>query len=202
MTDAFPLTWPASVARTPAPMRKRAIFKVTLGRSLDNIEEEVRKFGGSELIISCNMRPRIDGRPYADQVGRIFEDPGVSAWFIRKKKAAVIACDKYLMIEHNVHAIGLTLEALRGIERWGSSDLADQAFSGFLALPAPGEKRKRPWREVMGFEPNDTPTEHDIERFYRDGAIASHPDKGGTDEQMAELNRAREEALREIGVAP
>jgi hypothetical protein len=30
--------------------------------------------------------------------------------------------------------------------------------------------------------------------------MTAHPDQGGTDDAMAELNRAREAALREIGM--
>ena len=36
----------------------------------------------------------------------------------------------------------------------------------------------------------------DIKRAYHERARAAHPDNGGSDAAMAELNRARDEALR------
>jgi hypothetical protein len=48
-------------------------------------------------------------------------------------------------INRNIYAIAKTIEALRGIERWGSGSMVEQAFTGFVTLPAP----KSPW-EVIG----------------------------------------------------
>jgi len=42
-------------------------------------------------------------------------------------------------------------------------------------------------------------TKEGIEHAYKQLALVRHPDKGGTVEAMAELNNARETALREIG---
>ena len=55
------------------------------------------------------------------------------------------ACDKWRDVYDNIYAIGKTIEALRGIERWGTGDMVEQAFTGFVALPSP----KSPW-EILG----------------------------------------------------
>ena len=49
-----------------------------------------------------------------------------------------------------MQAIAKTIEALRGINRWGTGDMMEAAFKGFSALPAPDTNK--PWREVL-----DTP---------------------------------------------
>lgn len=104
------------------------------------------------------------------------------------------ACDRWLKIEHNMQAIAKTIEALRGIARWGTGDMLEAAFTGFTALPAPGATRH--WREVLGVA-------HDadmalVRAAYRVLASRHHPDKGGSHDSMAELNAALAQAEREL----
>ena len=74
------------------------------------------------------------------------------------------------------------------------------AFAGFTALPAPiVAGMKRPWREVMNFPPQAVVVRDMVNARYRMLASAAHPDKGGDDTTMAELNTARDEALQEVG---
>lgn len=61
---------------------------------------------------------------------------------------------------------------------------------------APPGARKRPWREVLAL--GSAPARQDIESAYRTLARERDPDTGGSHEAMAELNRARDEALAEI----
>jgi hypothetical protein len=52
----------------------------------------------------------------------------------------VLACDLFREVRLNMHAIGLTVEAMRQIERCGASSMLERAFRGFMAaLPARGE---------------------------------------------------------------
>ncbi len=48
----------------------------------------------------------------------------------------VIACDQFREVRLNMAAIGLTIKAIRQIERCGTSSLLERAFQGFSALPA------------------------------------------------------------------
>ncbi len=57
----------------------------------------------------------------------------------------------------------------------------------------------RPWREVLfGADAPSALDTEDIAHAWRELARIHHPDKGGTHEQMAEVNRARDDALAEL----
>ncbi len=115
MTDAYPLSWPAGWPRTEYP--KRAAFKTTGGRSMQNLLNQLQLMKASNLVISSNVMLRLDGLPYANQ--RRPDDPGVAVYFTLKGEQQCIPCDRWDLVDHNIHAIGLTVEALRGLERWG-----------------------------------------------------------------------------------
>jgi len=137
-------------------------------------------------VLSSNLALRNDGLPYANQ--RQPSDPGAAVYFQRRGKSLVFACDRWDKVEHNLRAIAKTIEALRGIERWGSSDLMERAFNGFEALPAPEQ-----WWQVLGV--GQGAGRDEISRAYRDKARAAHPDQGGSHAAMARLNAARDQAL-------
>lgn len=159
--------------------------------------DEIERLGGKDVVISSNAQYRADGMPYARQ-GYI-RDTGVAVYFTRKNQPVVFACDTYGHIHENIHAIGLTIEALRTIERHGAAELLDRAFTGFEALPAPGAKKH--WREILDV-PADTPAGMQLHRareHYRALANIHHPDRGGSHDRMAEINVAWEEAQNELG---
>lgn len=187
MTQAYPLHWPSGWPRTEPLKREQSRFDTTVARALEFVEEEVRRLGGKQLVISSNctlgnMRP---------------EDPGVCAYFIYQGASAGIPCDRWRKAEDNLHAIAKTIEALRGIERWGAKHMVKAAFTGFAALPAPGNTTGRSWREVLEAVEGDTLV--DVKAKYRKLSAKRHPDKGGSEEAMSELNWAwtqAQEALR------
>lgn len=199
-TEAYPLAWPPGRARTERWRRERAKFDVTFARARDNIIAEVGRLAGRypdpQIVISTNIALRRDGLPLAGQ--RQPEDPGVAVYFLYKKRQMSFACDRREKIEHNMQAIAKTIEALRGIARWGTGDMLEAAFTGFAALPAPtAAGMKRPWRDVLGVgnAPVDAAS---VQAKWRFLAMQHHPDRGGDPAKMAELNVAREEALKEI----
>lgn len=60
-------------------------------------------------------------------------------WVTRKTTQSfdyVIACDQFREVRLNLAAIGLTIKAIRQIERCGTTSLLERAFKGFSALPA------------------------------------------------------------------
>jgi hypothetical protein len=87
----------------------------------------------------------------------------------------------------NMRAIYLTLEALRLSYKRGLADVLMHTVAQMLALP--GAQYIDPY-ELLGVRP-DADLE-DIEAMYRIKAKRAHPDKGGTAEQMAQLNAAIE----------
>lgn len=186
-TEAFPLQWPISRPRTQR--RERAVFKVIMGRSIRDIQDEVRMLGGRSLVISTNMPLRMDGMPTSAR--RLIADPGAAAYFVYKGRAVCFACDRWDSLEGNLRAISLTINALRGIARWGTGDMVAAAFTGFAALPSP-EQFNTP-HGILGVEANATAAE--IEYAYRRLAQQMHPDKGGSDAGMARINAARDAML-------
>lgn len=181
--EAYPLTWPPGRPRQHG--REHARFKATLDRSIQDVQIEVRMLGGKDLIISTNLPLRRDGMPYAR--GSV-ADVGVAVYFKYKKRDVSFACDRWSSIEDNMRAIALTIGALRGIDRWGTGDMVEAAFTGFAALPAP----EQPF-QVLGVGANATKDE--IETAYRRLAREHHPDKGGDGHQMARINAARDALL-------
>jgi hypothetical protein len=204
--DAFPLQWPAGRPRTERWRRERAKFDVTFTRARDNIVAEVGRLAGRypdpQVVISTNIALRRDGLPLANQ--RQPDDPGVAVYFLYKKRQMSFACDRWEKIEHNMQAIAKTVEALRGIARWGTGDMLEAAFSGFTALPPPpaagpgAVAAKRHWRDVFG---TGVRSRDQLQDVYRRLAAAYHPDRGGDVAKMAELNAARVDALKELGHA-
>lgn len=184
MTEAFPLQWPVGRPRTRSPMRSR--FDQTSGRAISFTQDQIRILGGRRPVISSNIELRRDGLPYANQ--RV-QDAGVAVYFTYKGRQMCFACDKWQDVYDNIYAIGKTIEALRGIERWGTGDMVEQAFTGFVALPAP----KSP-HEILGVTAGAS--EEEIDAAYRQKAMAVHPDRGGSAAAMAEINEARRK-LRE-----
>lgn len=187
MTQAYPLQWPPGAPRT----KRRGTSSFgghTIGKATLFVLGEVRRMGGTLPVLSTNLTLRNDGLPYASQ--RQPDDPGVALYFQRRGKQMVFACDQWLKVEHNIYAIAKTIEALRGIERWGSSDLMERAFTGFEALPAPEQ-----WWQVLGLSQNASVA--DIKSAYRRLAADAHPDRGGSEGAMARLNNARDRALKE-----
>jgi hypothetical protein len=193
--EAYPLQWPPGRPRTERWKRERAKFEVTFTRARDNIVAEVGRLAGRypdpQVVISTNVALRRDGLPAANQ--RTPDDPGVAVYFLYKKRSMSFACDRWDRIEHNMQAVAKTIEALRGIARWGTGDMLEAAFTGFTALPAPGAPRE--WWDVLGV--SRAATRDEIRSAYRRLASMHHPDKGGNASAMAELNAAHDKASQE-----
>jgi hypothetical protein len=192
MTEAFPLCWPQGWPRTPAGRRKKSKFGSNLGISQHSkLRSELRLLGATHVVISSNVAIRSDGIPYAAEGRRRYDDPGVAVWFVLDGNPRSMARDPYHTPWENVRSLVLAIEAMRSLERHGGSAMVERAFEGFAALPAP--KAKRHWSDVL--QVNRTATAEIIQANFRRLARDRHPDRGGSDELMAELNQAREDAL-------
>lgn len=195
LLEAYPLTWPERQARTPSHRRRRGKFQMGLAQARDELLGELGRIGARNVVISTNVPVRRDGLPYAD--AREPEDPGVAVYFERRRGGAewvsfVIACDTYDKVKFNIRAVGATIEALRAIERHGSTEMLEQAFTGFAALP-PAWPNGAPWWDVLGLPPGAS--EEQIRAAHRELAMVHHPDRGGDATRMAEINAARDAAL-------
>jgi hypothetical protein len=194
--ESYPLYWPEGWPRTK--FRDHSKFQVTLGAAVQALAGQVRLIArGSPSVISSNIPSRADGLPYANASEP--DDPGVAVyWFdARANETRVIACDRWRRVRDNLHALDLSIGALRGLSRWGASEIVTRAFGGFKALPAGTPDMsvvKRPWREVLQMPATKGlawPVVIDIARGqHRRLAVLAHPDSGGSHEAMVALNEA------------
>lgn len=207
MSHAYPLSWPDGWPRMKPYQRTRAKFgkregygtafrpfrEVTVNDGVMRVRKALAIFGVVEgdCIISTNVPTRLDGFPRSD--ARAPDDPGVAVYWERlgEKGTKVMAIDRYDRVADNLAAIAATLDAMRAIERHGGAQILDRAFTGFVALPGPGQIA-RSWRDVL--ELNGEQTIDRARDNYRRLAGIRHPDKGGSNDAMAELNLAWEQA--------
>lgn len=213
----FPLAWPAFRHRTRS--RREGPFKnagdpIKVGAALKRLTDELARLGATNALISSDIPIRLDGLPRANQPEP--KDPGVCAYFMLAGKPYALACDTFTKVAQNIAGLAAHIEATRAITRHGVAT-SNETLQAFAALPPPGGASAAPqpptappersWREVLRLAPDwpATTTRPEASRGivtsrYRQLAGQRHPDvPGGSDAQMAELNWARDEALREIG---
>lgn len=185
MTTPYPLQWPTGVARTPPNKRMRSPFRTGFDQAVKNVAGSLQRFQKEagvpidNVVLSTNV----------DLINRRPEDPGAVAWFRMDGEFVAFGVDRFREVEANIQAIHHIIEARRTELRYGGLNIVRQTFRAFVALPGPGTK---PWWEVLAMPP-DAPLK-DIEAAYRRLAKERHPDRGGSDAMMAELNAAFDEA--------
>jgi hypothetical protein len=145
------------------------------------------------VIISTNVRVGLHGMPVSNTAQPT--DPGAAVYWKDGERKLVMAIDRYDRLADNLAALAATIEAMRAIERHGGGQILERAFTGFAALPAPGQTA-RPWREVL--ELNGEATLERARENYRRLCSVRHPDKGGSHDAMTELNAAMEQAREEL----
>lgn len=188
MTPAYPLQWPAGWPRTQNPSWSR-FSPGSASKEAYYIRAELERLGATNIVINSNMQYKPDGTPYARQ-SRI-SDSGVAVYFTLDGSQQCIPCDRWTTVEENMRAVWKTIEALRGIDRWGAKENVKAAFSGFKALPETAivtPYTARPWHEILQVSPTASPEV--IRAAYKQMAFKSHPDHGGTDAAFHEVQRA------------
>ncbi len=199
MRKSNPLDWPEGWARTADRVPSR--FSIGFVSAREQLMRELNLLGAVNIVITSNLPTRANGMPYAaaSRVG----DPGVAVWWVQDSKEQVMACDRWIDARDNLHAIGLSIGSLRGLDRWGASDLVRRAFAGFTALPS-GAPIARTWRDVLG-NGGSWPKEMNVEELlwlakgrFRNLMVAAHPDLGGGPALAIELNQAMAEAEKEL----
>jgi hypothetical protein len=189
--ESYPLHWPDGFKRSKFVSKSRFERK-TISISTDEVIHQVKLLGGRQVVISTNLKLKNDGLPYSSQ--KQPPDCGVAVYFQLNSNQRVLACDKWNRIEDNLWAIAKTVEAMRGIDRWGASELLDRIFTGFLALPEVAT-----WKTILGLDESQNISLHEAKAAYYSKAKEYHPDNGGDPEKMSELNNAWQNALRELG---
>lgn len=188
--QAYPLSWPERVDR--GRNKRASQFKTSLSGALKNVRDSLRRFAAdsskaiSEIVISSNVSLGNDNPA----------DAGVAVWFMWDGELRCFAVDIYPKVQDNLQAIHHVLEARRTEMRHAGIAMTRAAMAGFTAaLPPPGA---RPCWDVLGLA-REAATPASINEAYRELAQRRHPDKPtGSDAAMAELNAARDQALKEI----
>jgi len=204
MIPAHPLCWPEGWKRTPAYHRKSPKFssfdrKLSIHEGVGRVLAQLDKLGHrtDDIVISTNVRTRLDGWPRSDQQEP--SDPGVAVYWQKPDgtNQRVIAIDAYATVAGNLGAIAATLDAMRAIERHGGAQILERAFTGFTALPAPGASKH--WREVLGLRLDVAVSWDDVVSAYQRMRSSAHPDRGGSTETFDAVQRAFELAKAELG---
>lgn len=186
--DAFPLHWPFGKPRANKPQPSR--FEVKFAKARDELMKEILMLGGKQPILSSNIPLKKDGLPYAGQ--KEPEDRGVAVYFMLYGRQYCFACDRWDKVGDNIQAARHTIAALRGIERWGTGDMLQAAFTGFAALPNP----ENPYT-VLGVK--EGATQDEVNAAYRAKVKELHPDNGGNADEFNKVINARVK-LRNIGL--
>lgn len=183
-----PLTWPTDEPRTPGHQKRgRSPFATTRFKTERQLEQELKRFKASDIILSYDVARR--GKVNDSGVALFFDLPG--------GRKISICCDLYVSQDDNARALYMVIEAMRTIERYGGQHLSQKSFTGFTALPPP----KDVW-SILGINRQTGESlsiklrrEYVMEAF-RERAKEGH----GRGNDMAALVEARDQALQELGV--
>lgn len=201
----YPLQWPEGWRRTRPIDRRRSRFdQPSAYAAAKALIAELGRMGAIRVVITSFLPVRSDGLPYSDDRS---EDPGIAVWFdmpdqVGTMHERVFACDKWTRPSDNLHAIALSVEAMRGLERWGMADVIGRVVAGFAALPA--AQTTRTWREIFEIDfaqmkalpPEDLLVV--VRNRHRKAIATAHPDKGGDPQAAASLNEAMQAAEAEL----
>ena len=98
--SASPLTWPEGWPRTPSWQRGHSKFSsrgksLSVAEAVGRVREQLKLMGlkDDDIIVSTNLRPRLDGLPRSDQPEP--SDSGAAVYWETKKGSKVMAIDRY-----------------------------------------------------------------------------------------------------------
>lgn len=196
------LRWPEEKKRVG---RLDSRFKVGGFKTEQFVKAELRRINARNIVMHTFHPERAHRRDGGIRVdARAPNHPGVILEFekpVRSDGQALflkmrLPCDTYKYWEDNLRAIGMVLEGLRMIDRHEVSSGAQ--YQGYLALPPkPGEmtlEEAAAFLAQQGGVPGAGATLLKFQAFaetaYKTAAKQMHPDKGGSHEEFAKLEKA------------
>lgn len=182
---------------------------LSFDRIVRELSNEVERHGAKRVIIQLALdaaKIRRDGLPYSEARP---EHPGVIVSFETKNGPVKMPCDAFTDWKDNLRAIHVTLEHLRGIDRYGVSQHGEQ-YRGWQALPpGPGGAPRMTLQDAAAFINQHVPfvsaewiadRKDAFDIAYRQAAKALHPDAGGDEETFKQLQTAAEVLRAHHGV--
>lgn len=188
---AYPLQWPGGYPRTARPSGTFRFYPNSVYSEVKGLKEELGRMNARNIIISTNIPLKNDGNPYSTYQRP--SDVGVAVYFTKDNKAMALCCDKWNTVEANLKALSMSVDAMRGLDRWGVSEIMNRAFMGFKALPE--KAASFPWWDVLGV--SRTATRKDVEAAYKKKVKSHHPDNGGDPNKWEELREAYDQGLKQ-----
>lgn len=185
----YKLNWPKDEPRTPVgDKRGTSPFSMDFSRALRLIELELERFGAIDVVLTHNDNRR----------GNRLQDPAAALYFKLGGRDISICCDLYFDVQDNIRAIGKIVEAMRTIERYGGQHLSQKSFTGFVALPPPPDI----WKTLGISKGVGEALSQKMRREFVMDAFRERTKEGHErGDDMAALVEARNEALKQLGVA-
>lgn len=169
----------------------RAAYKVTTDKTWRETEQQLAKTFYEYGVVDWGAEANV---PLARVHSRNLygSELGVTVRFMKGDREVVLQSSSQDTPVKNLKLIQLCIDDMRMIERRGLEELMRSAY---LQLEAPATTRD-PY-EVLQVRPGAA--REVVEATHRALAKSAHPDTGGSNEAMTELNEALEEIKRREG---
>lgn len=206
MTVAPIREWPGTLTAR----RQRSNFSASWSATLSLLNSELRHLGARDRELLVAIRPedfRLDGKPRANAKQ---QHPGVILSFAAKVGHLSYAVDTFDRWQDNVRGIAKSLEALRLVDRYGTTKHGEQ-YRGFLAIEATAapagfataDAALDFLQSIVGdqWRGGAIPRERSsaVARVIRGAQRRTHPDTGGDAATFQRVSLA-EAKLREEGL--
>lgn len=208
-TTAYPLCWPENEERLPSSEVRRAKFSrkndqgwggskpLTIAQATKRLNKQISAYtkpgkpwriNPDTVIISSNMVLNKDRSIRSGQ--RDPSDPAVAVYYVLDGDPKCIPMDTYDRVSDNIASIAQCLADMRSLERHGHR-ISSKVYNAFTALPTPDQVTKTTWRDVLEYYGHSL---EEAKTAYRKKASENHPDRGGDQEKLTQINLAWEQA--------
>jgi len=196
--------WPPEQPATPVGRRKPGLFTADYLARLNLLESEMTAVSAKDAILTAFIpknQIRADGWPLSSAKAA---GPGLILSFTSNGQPREFAADHYDDWKDNLYAVAKTLEALRGINRWGGASSGKQ-YAGFSPVLAP-DAQPMPASFASSQSAAVFLADHAegwsagqilnnslvLKSAYNAASIKLHPDTGGTHEGFVQLQQAKD----------
>lgn len=196
-------TWTRPETRS----RQRSQFSAHWSATLELLDREIFHLGHGrrhpDSVLQIALRDqdfRIDGMPRANSVP---SHPGVILNIESTKGPLSFPCDKFTRWQDNLRAIALSLEALRKVDRYGTTP-GNEQYQGWRAIEATPANGFPTAAEALAFLANTAawhrpPAPAEAAVIYRRARAEAHPDRNSGVRALWDRVEAAADLLRAAG---